>query len=154
MNPTTTARDTALLIERLMLATVFFFHGSQKLLGAFGGYGLQGTADWMATTGIPFPFLSATLAGSAEFFGAIALATGLLTRLATVPLVLTMLVAIGVHASAGFAVGTGGAEYVLVLTAMLLAVGLSGAGRFSVDALLKRRLQHEARQPAWALALG
>lgn len=154
MNRTTTSRDVALLLERLMLGTVFVFHGSQKMFGAFGGYGLQGTADWMATVGIPLPFLSATLAASAELFGGIALALGVGTRLAVVPLVVTMLVATAVHAGGGFAVTNGGVEYTLVLTTMLVALGLSGAGSYSVDAALRERLPQAARRPAWSVALG
>jgi putative oxidoreductase len=154
MNRTTTSRDVALLLERLILAAVFVFHGSQKMLGAFGGYGLQGTADWMATVGIPLPLLSATLAASAELFGGIALALGAGTRLAVVPLTVTMLVATAVHSGGGFAVTSGGVEYTLVLTTVLLALGLSGAGRYSVDALLRDRLPAGSSERAWALALG
>jgi putative oxidoreductase len=57
------ATDTGLFLIRTVLAAVFVFHGSQKLFGWFGGYGIEGTAGWMETVGIPFPTVSALMAG-------------------------------------------------------------------------------------------
>ena len=65
-----------LLLVRVGLAGPMIYHGSQKLFGWFGGYGIEGTAGWMASQGIPFPVLSTTLAGSAEFFGGLGAAGG------------------------------------------------------------------------------
>lgn len=48
------SHDLGLLGIRTMLATVFLFHGSQKLFGLFSGGGLSGTAAWMESIGIPF----------------------------------------------------------------------------------------------------
>ena len=61
-------RDAGLLVIRLMLATVFVYHGAQKLFGAFGGHGLAGFAGWLGSLGVPLPTVSALLAGAAEFF--------------------------------------------------------------------------------------
>ena len=85
--------DSALLLTRIMLGTVFIFHGSQKLFAAFGGPGIEGFSGFLSQLGVPFPELSAALAASAEFFGGILLVTGLGVRLAVVPMVFTMLVA-------------------------------------------------------------
>ena len=65
MNTTQRPRTTdfGLLLMRIMIGVVFVFHGGQKLFGLFGGYGLEGTAGWMESVGIPLPMLSATLAG-------------------------------------------------------------------------------------------
>jgi putative oxidoreductase len=125
--------DLALVGVRAMVGTVFVFHGSQKLFGAFGGYGLEGTAGWMASIGIPFADLSALLAGSTEFFGGLALVVGLATRVVSVPLLFTMVVA-AFTAHTGFNAATGGMEYPLVLAAISGALALAGAGRFSADA--------------------
>ena len=46
---------TALAFTLLRVATgaVFVAHGAQKVLGLFGGSGLEGFAQWGATLGIP-----------------------------------------------------------------------------------------------------
>ena len=88
------------LALRIPVGIIFIAHGAQKLFGAFGGYGLEGTGQWMASIGLEPGYTLAFLAGSAEFFGGIALLVGLLTRPAAVVLAITMLVAIfSVHIS-------------------------------------------------------
>ncbi len=57
------------LILRVPVGLVFACHGSQKLFGWLGGYGLEGTGQWMASIGYHPGVLMALLAGSAEFFG-------------------------------------------------------------------------------------
>lgn len=125
--------DLSLLAIRVMTAIVFLFHGSQKLFGAFGGHGIEGTAGWMESIDIPFPTLSATLAGGTEFVGGIALLTGVLMRTMSLPLAFAMLVG-AFTAHSGFDVTQGGMEYPLVLAVVVLALGVSGPGRFSVGA--------------------
>lgn len=125
--------DLALLVMRLMVGIVFVFHGSQKLFGLFGGYGITGTAGWMESLGIPLPLVSATLAGAAEFFGGIALVTGVGQRLLAVPLAFTMLVA-ATTAHSGFDATSGGMEYPLTLAAVVAGLGLLGPGRFALGA--------------------
>lgn len=131
MNPSRRT-DIALLLLRLTAASVFLFHGSQKLFGLFGGYGIEGTAGWMESLGLPFPVLSTILAGSAEFAGGLALLTGFGLRLMAAPLTLTMLVA-AFSAHSGFDVTQGGMEYPLLLAALSAALGLIGPGRFALD---------------------
>ncbi len=126
--------DAGLLLTRLMLATVFVFHGSQKLFGAFGGYGIEGTAVFFEQLGIPFPTASVVLAGGTEFFGGLALALGLGTRLSALGLTATMLVA-AFSAHSGFDGQSGGMEYPLTLAVLSLALALSGPGRFSFQGL-------------------
>src|SRR5688572_23284053 len=81
--------DNGLLLIRAVLAMVFIYHGGQKLFGWFGGYGIVGTAGWMASVGIPFPMLSTVLAASVEFFGGIILLLGTGARLAAIPMAFT-----------------------------------------------------------------
>ncbi|QDV09569.1 Putative oxidoreductase MhqP [Planctomycetes bacterium Poly30] len=123
--------DLGLLSLRLLTGAVFVFHGSQKLFGAFGGYGIEGTSGWMASIGIPFPTLSTYLAGGAEFFGGLAFLTGILTRLASLPVAFAMLVG-AFTAHTGFDATQGGMEYPLVLAAAAVALGLTGPGRISL----------------------
>ena len=132
MKPTS-RHDLALLALRLMAGSVFVFHGSQKLFGLFGGYGIAGTAGWMESIGIPFPTASVVLAGSAELLGGLAFLTGIYARSLSLPLVVTMLVA-ALTAHSGFDVTQGGMEYPLVMATIALAVGLAGPGRLSVGA--------------------
>jgi len=125
------------LALRLPVGIIFAAHGSQKLFGLFGGYGLEGTGQWMASIGLRPGELFALLAGSAEFFGGVALLLGLLVRPAAALLAFTMLVAIfSVHISKGLFLDKGGFEYALALFAVSISLLISGAGAFSLDRAL------------------
>ncbi|MES2977954.1 MAG: DoxX family protein [Pseudomonadota bacterium] len=125
---------------RVPLGLIFIAHGAQKLFGWFGGYGLEGTGQWMASVGLAPGYLMALLAGSAEFFGGIALVLGLLVRPAAAALAFAMLVAIfSVHLDKGLFVANNGYEYGLALAAAALSLVVSGAGRASMDAALVRQ---------------
>jgi len=87
---------------------------------------------------VPSPLVSATLAGCAEFFGGLLIFLGLLTRIATLPVVFNMLVACFTVHKGKFGGQIGGMEYPLTLAVVCAGLGLIGAGRFSVDALLSR----------------
>ena len=124
------ARNLGLLLLRVFPGLVFTYHGAQKLFGAFGGGGLSGTAQFFESIGIPFASANALLAGGTEFFGGLALLTGVASRIASLPLVFTMLVAmVTVHGSA-FAASKGGMEYPLTLAGVTAAVALLGPGRY------------------------
>lgn len=89
------------LAIRLYLVPIMLQAGWQKALH------FNNTVQWFADhewgLGLPFPTLLAALATSAEIGGAICLLLGLCTRLATIPLIITMAVAIvTVHAPYGW----------------------------------------------------
>ncbi len=131
----------ASLILRVPVGLILAAHGAQKLFGWFGGYGLEGTGQWMASIGLEPGYLMALLAGSAEFFGGLALVLGLLTRPAALVSALTMLVAIfAVHFSNGLFMSNNGYEYALNLFAVTVALTFQGGGRFSLDGLLQRQM--------------
>ncbi|HWH70676.1 MAG TPA: DoxX family protein [Candidatus Sulfotelmatobacter sp.] len=136
--------DVGLFLIRAVLAAVFMYHGGQKLFGLFGGHGIQGTAGFMASIGIPFPTLSTILAGSAEFFGGIVLLLGTGTRIAAVPMALTMLVAVATVHRSGFGSQAGGMEFPLTLGVVLAALVLTGPGRLTLGRLITARAQSEA----------
>jgi putative oxidoreductase len=135
----------ALLILRLSLGTIFIAHGSQKLLGVFGGQGLTATFKaFEENLGIP-PVLT-MLAIIAEFGGGIGVLCGVLTRLSALGIASVMAVAlVKVHLANGFFMnmyclsGKGhGIEFNIALLGMALALVLSGGGKWSIDRLLWR----------------
>lgn len=128
----------AALALRVPVGLILAAHGAQKLFGWFGGYGLEGTGQWLASIGLEPGYLMALLAGGAEFFGGLALVLGLLTRPAAVVAAFTMLVAIfAVHIGNGLFMANNGYEYALTLFAATVALAIQGAGRFAVDNLLQ-----------------
>ena len=113
------------VILRAPIGLILAAHGSQKLFARFGGYGLDGTGQWMASVGLSPGFVMALLAGSAEFFGGVALMLGLLTRPAAMINAVTMLVALlWVHWEQGFFLDTHGVEYALALLSATHGTGL------------------------------
>ena len=134
----------AALILRVPVGIILAAHGAQKLFGWFGGYGLEGTGQWMASIGLAPGYLMALLAGSAEFFGGLALVLGLLTRPAAIVSAFTMVVALFVvHFANGFFLSNNGYEYALALLAATTALAFQGAGRFAVDNWLLARLDEK-----------
>jgi putative oxidoreductase len=134
-----TDRSWGLFALRVPVGIIFTAHGAQKLFGWFGGYGLEGTGGFFATLGLEPGLLLAFLAGSAEFFGGLALVLGFLVRPAAAALALTMLVAIlAVHFEGGLFLSNNGFEYALALFAVSVALLFNGGGRVSLDARLQR----------------
>jgi putative oxidoreductase len=133
----TTQNSFSPLALRVPVGLILAAHGSQKLFGWFGGYGLEGTAKWMASIGLEPGLLMATLSGSAEFFGGVFLLLGLLTRPSAAVVAFTMLVAIfSVHIHNGLFMSNNGYEYALALLAVTVSLLISGGGRASVDNLI------------------
>ena len=68
------ATNTSLsqLALRIPVGIIFVAHGAQKLFGSFGGYGLEGTGQFMESIGMQPGYQMAMLAGGAEFFGGLA----------------------------------------------------------------------------------
>ncbi|MFK3796328.1 MULTISPECIES: DoxX family protein [unclassified Pseudomonas] len=127
-------------ILRILVGIIFMAHGSQKLFGMFGGYGLEGTGQYMASLGLNPGYLMALLSGSAEFFGGLALFLGLLVRPAAVVLIVMLAVAIlSVHIHNGLFMANNGYEFGLALLAGAFAVLFEGAGRVSLDRLIARQ---------------
>lgn len=131
----------AALVLRVPVGIILAAHGAQKLFGWFGGYGLEGTGQWMASIGLEPGYLMALLAGSAEFFGGLALIFGLLTRPAAAVSAFTMVIAIfSVHFVNGLFMSNNGYEFALALFAATLALTFQGAGRLSLDNLVAKKL--------------
>jgi putative oxidoreductase len=122
-------------LARLTVGLVFIGTGWGKL------HNLGDVTDFFASLHIPAPGFNARLAAATELFGGIAVLVGLGTRLAALPLAFTMLVAI-VTAKRGDITGltslVGLEEWSYLVFFVWLAV--AGAGRLSLDALLRRRI--------------
>jgi putative oxidoreductase len=135
--PSTTSRfhDLGLLVVRLAIgASVAIFHGYGKLVSGPEGWARTGAN--MKNLGITFyPEVWGFAAMSAEFFGSILLALGILFRPAAAVLAFTMLVAMTRHLSLPpDAAGAGwkGASHALELFAVYLGLLLVGPGRYTL----------------------
>ncbi|MFJ6084964.1 DoxX family protein [Streptomyces sp. NPDC092369] len=129
----TTSADAGMLVLRLAVALIMFFHGTQKLFGWWDGQGLDGATRFFASQGFRPPRAMAVVAGLTEIGGSLSLASGLLTPLGVTMLggVLTNIVA--VHVRNGLDHRKHGFEFELALLAGVVAIGLVGAGRWSLD---------------------
>ncbi len=126
-----------LFMFRVLVGLMFAQHGAMKLFGAFGGLG--GTSVFGG--GVDVVSLM-SLAGFIEFFGGLAIALGLLTRLVALISGVEMLFAyFMVHFKGGFSPIVNGGEIALLYFAAALVLLAYGAGRWSIDkSLLKREL--------------
>jgi putative oxidoreductase len=127
-------------LVRVAAGLMLMPHGAQKLFGWFGGYGIQATGQFFAAKlGLP-PGL-ALLTGLIEFFGGLALALGLATRLVAALVVGMMAVAVvQVHFANGFFWTDGGYEYPLMWGLVALSFVIRGGGRLSLDAAIGREI--------------
>jgi putative oxidoreductase len=129
--------DLALLALGAVVGLAFMAHGAQKLFGAFGGHGVDGTAGFFEQIGLRPGKLHAWSAGSAEFFGGLAIAIGLVTPIAAAALIAVMTAAVlTVHLKNGFFNTEQGIEFNLVLVAALFALAGVGRGAWSLDSAL------------------
>lgn len=128
--------DLGLLTLRLVAGTIFAAHGAQKLFV----YGVEGVTGAFAGMGVPLAGLVAPATGGLELVGGLALIAGLLVRPVAAALAVVMVGAITlVHLASGFFMPDG-YEFVLALLGAGVALSLTGAGGYSLDAMLARRL--------------
>ena len=127
--------DRGLLLLRAALGLVFVAHGAQKLVTM----GVPGVAGFLGQLGVPLPGLSAVLLIAVELGGGLLIAAGALTRVAALLTAAAMAVAtLTVHLPNGFFLPNG-VEFTLTLMLASLALAMTGAGRYSVDAALVSR---------------
>lgn len=145
--------DLGLLLLRLFLGMIMVVHGMPKLMGP----ARQQMRAGMSQLGVP-PILF-DLVGLLEFVGGIALALGLLTRIASAlfalqmvgtialylgklgrftppPEMLQQMVANSRRVMRGFIAGVGGWEFDLLILGVAVVLLTAGAGAFSLDAAL------------------
>jgi putative oxidoreductase len=150
--------DLGIAVLRIVVGALFFAHGTQKLFGWFGGYGLEGTGGFMESLGYRPGKLHAGLAGVGEALGGLLLMLGLFIPLGAMAIIAVMVNAIGsVHAKNGLWNTEGGYEYNLVIIAVAMALafhygggewgGLATAGGFvagTFTLLLRKPADEEA----------
>lgn len=127
--------DRGLLLLRLALGSVFVMHGWQKLVVLGPG----GVTGFLASAGVPLPGLNAMLLIGVELLGGLAMIAGMFTRPAAAAIAFAMLVAtLLVHLPNGYFLPNG-VEFTLTLMLASLAITMTGAGCYSVDARLFAR---------------
>jgi putative oxidoreductase len=126
----------ALFILRLVVGSLMAAHGSQKLFGWFGGYGLLGTGGFLEMLGFRPGPLFARAAGLSEFIGGLLIAFGFLGPVGPALVLAVMIVAaVTVHWHNGLFAATNGIEVPLLYSTSAVALTLSGPGSYSLDNL-------------------
>jgi putative oxidoreductase len=142
--PSVLGTDIAVVPVRIALVWIFTYYGAGKLFGWFHGPGIHRTAIFFSETAHLHPGgFFAVLGGLIEFGAAVALALGIVSRLAALALfgdmVMAMVTVSWAHGINSLS-NTPGYEFNLALAAMALVIVGVGAGRWSVDAVIARRL--------------
>ena len=128
-------KDLHLLLIRLILAYGFYNPAIMKWKN------INAIADWFGSLGIPFPGFNAYLSAIVEITGVVLLIFGITTRLISIPLIIVMIVAIvTVHFHNGFEAGNNGFEIPFYYILLLLAVLIYGAGKYSIDYFINKKL--------------
>jgi len=126
-----------LAVLRIATGIVFIDHGYQKMFKM----GIGGVTGFFGQIGVPMPGVMATLITLLEVFGAVALIVGFLTRPLALAFALDMLGAIFlVQMKNGFPKY----ELEFLLLGASVALVLTGAGRYSVDAMIAGRTDPSA----------
>lgn len=132
-----TELSTGLLIGRLLLGLLMAAHGSQKLLGWFGGHGIAATGGFFETLGFRPGRVFATVAAATEIVAGLLIAFGFLGPIGPALMVSVMIVAaVSVHWQNGLLATANGIELPLIYAMGAIALALTGFGAYSVDAAL------------------
>ncbi|UOZ03434.1 DoxX family protein [Amycolatopsis sp. WQ 127309] len=132
----TTWADAGLLVLRLAITVIMFYHGTQKLFGWWHGQGLAEAAEFFARQGFRPPRLMALVAAFTETAGSLLLGSGLALVLGTAMLTGVLTNVVAIHVRNGMNVRKFGIEFELSLLAGTVAIGLTDGGSWTLDALL------------------
>ena len=130
------AGDVALVLARLILATIMFAHGYQKLFIN----GLGRTTQGFESMSIPVAIVSAAFVTVVELVGSVlVLAGALITVVAACYMIVMVGAAVFVHIPNGVFAVDNGWELVGAIAALLLMLAAVGPGRWSVDHAVRTR---------------
>jgi putative oxidoreductase len=141
------SHDIGALVLRVGTGLVFAAHGAQHLFGWFGGPGLDGFGQLLASLGFPAAKAFALIGGLSEIAGGLLLVVGLATPLGVAAAVGMMINAvITLHLKLGFWATAGDLAVLVGLAAV--AIALIGPGAYSLDRA--RNWVHGGTRPAYA----
>jgi putative oxidoreductase len=133
-------------ILRILLGLVLLGHGTQKLLGWFGGYGFEGTMSFFTQT-VGLPWVIGLLVIIIEFFGSLSLILGFATRLWSFSMAILFVgIAYTTHLQNGFFINWfdnqkgEGYEFFLLAIAISTSLVITGSGKYSIDGLIMKTL--------------
>ncbi len=136
-----TSENHAPIALRLLLSYVLFPHGAQKLLGWFSGPGFEGSMKYF-TQDVGLPWIVGFAVIIIEFFGPIFLVLGLATRIWSLGVLVIMIGIIITSFNDYFFMNwfgnqkSEGYEFFLLAIGMALSLMISGAGKYSIDAII------------------
>ncbi|MEU9713982.1 DoxX family membrane protein [Streptomyces sp. NPDC047976] len=149
----TPVHDAGLLLLRLVVGLSMAGHGTMKLFGWFGGPGLDTTGKGFTAAGYPAGRTMAVMSGLSETLGGLGLALGLLTPLAGAALIGVFVNVLDVRGLSAY-FPPKGVELETVLFAAVVALTLTGPGRFSADHVLPVLRESRARHALIGVGAG
>lgn len=127
--------DIGLLVLRVILGTAFVGHGLQKVLGLFGGAGIDGFAQGLERFGFRATTVLSWVTGLTELVGGALVLLGAATPLAAAGLLGVMINVVLLKFDNGF-FAPAGFEFEFVLGGLATGLIFTGAGRLAVDSAL------------------
>ncbi|MFD9372075.1 DoxX family protein [Streptomyces sp. NPDC060020] len=150
---TTATHDIGLLVLRLVVGLSMVGHGTMKLFGWFGGPGLDATGKGFTMAGYPAGDAMAVIAALSETLGGLGLALGLLTPLAGAALIGVFINVLDVRGLSAY-FPPKGVELEVLLFAGVVALTLTGPGRFAADHYLPVLRESRPRFAWFGVLLG
>jgi len=135
-------KDYFYFVFRVFVGLLFLQHGLQKLFGLLGGYGIPGTAGFLADLGFPVPIFFAYIAGGIELIAGLAIALGIFTRLGATLAAIEMPIAYFMaHVPNGLIPIVNQGELALLYFAAFLVIIAFGARKWSLEkAIFKKEV--------------
>lgn len=124
------------LVLRVALGAIFVYHGYDKVFNM----GVPAVSGFLDSIGIPLPGLMAYVLAYGELAAGALLILGLFTHWAAKYAAVVGVVALFVvHLPNGFSIANGGYEFIMLILAAAISVMFTGAGKYSVDAMWRKR---------------